>query len=153
MRSLARVLFALAAALGAALAQPYFYSVANSASYNRSAIAQGSLLVILGYGLGPETLVQASSFPLPTKLAGTSVSVVSGGTSLDCPMVYTSSAQVAAILPSTTPLGQVGIIVSYNGLSTGVPDIYFGPFINVVPSSVGVYTLNSQGNGPGIFIS
>jgi uncharacterized protein (TIGR03437 family) len=101
--------------------------------------------------LGPDTLEQVSSFPLPTKLAGTSVQVVSGGTSLDCPMVYTSSAQVAAILPSATPVGQAFVIVTYNGLSTGVPDLYYGPYINVVPSSVGIYTLNSAGNGPGIF--
>jgi uncharacterized protein (TIGR03437 family) len=125
--------------------------VANSASYNQRAIAQGSLFVIFGSGMGPDTLVHASSFPLPTNLSGTSVRIVSGGTSLDCPLVYTSSSQVAAILPSKTPVGQASVFVTYNGQSTSAPDIFYGPFANVVPSSVGIYAVNSQGAGPGIF--
>jgi uncharacterized protein (TIGR03437 family) len=150
MRALPRMLFAAVAALGVTLAQPSLYAVANSANYDTSAIAQGSLFVMFGSGMGPTGLVQAS-FPLPPTLAGTSVRVVSGGTSLQCPLVYTSLTQVAAILPSKTPVGQALIFVTYNGQSSGTPDNFFGPFVNVVPSSVGIYTLNSQGNGPGIF--
>ena len=151
MRGFTRILFIAAAALGVTLAQPSLYSVVNSASYDRSAIAQGSLFVLFGYGMGPDTLVQASSFPLPANLAGTSVRVVSGATSLECPLVYTSSTQVAAILPSKTPVGQASVFVTYNGRSSGGPDYYYGPFANVVPSSVGIYTVNSQGTGPGVF--
>lgn len=151
MNRLSRILFAAAAGMGISFAQASLYSVANSASYDRGAIAQGSLFVLFGSGLGPDKLVQASSFPLQTTLAGTSVRILSAGMMVDCPLVYTSSPQVAAILPSKTPAGPASVFVTYNGRSTGVPDSYYGPFANVVPSSVGIYTLNSQGNGPGIF--
>ncbi len=151
METLTRILFVAAAALGVASAQPSLYTVANSASYDSSAIAQGSLLVLFGYAMGPATLIQAPSFPLQTNLGGTSVRIVSGGTSLQCPMVYASSTQVAAILPSNTPIGQASIYVTFNGLVSSPPDFYFGPVVNVVASAVGIYALNSQGNGPGIF--
>ena len=79
-------------------------------------IAQGSLFVVFGYNLGPANLVQVSAFPLPNVLAGTSVTVQSGSTTLNCPMIYTSNAQVAAILPSNTPVGVAVIAVALNGV-------------------------------------
>lgn len=148
MNTLTRILFLAVAASAVAAAQPSVYSAVNSASYDRSALAQGSLFVIFGSSMGPDKLVQSSSFPLQTTLAGTSVRVVSGGTTVQCPLIYTSASQVAAILPSNTPVGQATVSVSYNGKSS---IDYFGPYINIVPGSVGVYTLNSQGNGPGVF--
>ena len=50
-----------------------------------SGIAQGSIFVVFGQELGPATLVQVSSFPLPTSqgLAGTSIRVTVGGTTVD----------------------------------------------------------------------
>ncbi len=127
---------------------PYAYSAANSASYDNTTLAQGSLIVLFGYDLGPNQLVKANTFPLTTTLSGTSVAVTSGSTTLLCPMIYTSAIQIAAILPSRTPPGLATLKVSYNGATA--PD-YAAVHINVVPSSVGIYTLNSQGTGPGIF--
>jgi len=139
--------------------QPNLYTVRNSASYG-PALAQGSLFVIFGYELGPATLVQASTFPLQTRLAGTSVTVTSGGVTLDCPLVYVSGSQVAAILPSNTPPASTetspwsgaAIVVTVNGRRTGDPDnMYFSPRVTVVPSATGLYSLDSSGAGPGIF--
>src|SRR3990172_10846387 len=96
--------------------------IRNGASYALSGmpnagIAQGSIFVIFGSNLGPASLVQVSSFPLPTfeGLAGTSVKVSVGGTTVDAIMLYTVATQVAAVLPSSTPLGTGTVTVTYNG--------------------------------------
>jgi len=123
-------------------------SVNNSASYGTT-IAQGSLFVVFGYSLGPAKLVQISSYPLPTVVAGTTVTVKSGSTTFNCPMVYTSDGQVAAILPSTTPAGPATLTVAYNGRTD--PGGYSTIQFTVAKSSFGVYTTSSRGVGPGIF--
>lgn len=131
---------------GSPYVDPVVYSANNSADYS-TVIAQGSLFVIFGYSLGPATLAEVSSFPLPNVLAGTSVTVTSGSTTLNCPMIYTSSGQVAAILPSNTPLGEAAVNVSYLGVQ-GYPSYQS---ITVVQSSVGIFTTTSNGLGAGIF--
>jgi uncharacterized protein (TIGR03437 family) len=57
-------------------------------------------------------------------------------------MIYTSPKQIAAILPSQTPVGPGQITVSYAG-ATSAP----AP-IQVVASSFGIFTLNQGGSGP-----
>src|SRR5580704_15269020 len=84
---------------------PFLYSVTNSASYDTRRLAQGSLVVLFGSGMGPAVGVEATTYPLPPQLGGTSVTVISGGVTLNCPMVYASSTLVKAILPSNTPTG------------------------------------------------
>lgn len=102
------------------------------------------MFTVFGSGLGPATLAQAGGFPLPTTLAGTSISVTIGGTTVDCIMVFTSAAQAAAILPSNTPVGSGTMQVTYNGTAQT-------PFaVTVVPHSFGVFGINSAGSGPGV---
>ena len=84
-------------------AQPYLRSANNAANYDPTAIAQGSMFVIFGSAMGPSPLVSATQLPLPMALAGTSVTVKSGNTTLTCPMFYTSYEQVVAVMPSNTP--------------------------------------------------
>src|SRR4029077_18238145 len=84
--------------------------IKNSASYAypgfpNGSIAQGSLFVVFGGGMGPSPIQYVSAFPLPNNLMGTSVNVTVNGNTLPCPMIYTSDGQIAAILPSTTPAG------------------------------------------------
>ncbi len=128
---------------------PEVYSANNAADYSTS-LAPGSLFVVFGYGLGPETLTGVTLFPLPKVLAGTSVTVTSGATVLDCPMIYTSNTQVAAILPSTTAAGTATITVTYNGVT--YPDISTTQ-ITVTSSSIGIFTPTATGLGQGIFTS
>jgi uncharacterized protein (TIGR03437 family) len=59
-------------------------------------------------------------------------------------MLYSSALQVAAILPSNTPIGAASATVSYNGQTSAAASI------NVVQSGFGLFTQNSQGNGPAI---
>jgi uncharacterized protein (TIGR03437 family) len=127
-----------------AQSQPYVYSITNSASYAPAAIAQGSIFVAFGVNLGPSALVKAGSYPLGTQLAGTSAIVNVGGIAAQCRMVYTSAAQIAAILPSDTAVGGGTFTVTYNGQAT------FPIFVQVVKSAAGVFTVSSTGIGPGI---
>ena len=66
------------------------------------------------------------------------------GTSVQCFMLYTSAAQVAAILPSSTPVGTGTISVSYNGAASATAPI------TVVGSSFGIFTINQQGTGQAV---
>jgi uncharacterized protein (TIGR03437 family) len=123
--------------------------IVNVASYSapglpNSSIAQGSIFVIFGSNIGPSTLAEASAFPIPTTLGETSVSISAGGQTLAAPMIYTTAGQVAAILPSATPVGSATATVTYNG-ATSAPQSF-----NVVSSSFGIFSVNQQGNGTGI---
>ncbi|MBZ2183672.1 MAG: hypothetical protein K7J46_03100 [Bryobacter sp.] len=141
----------LAAALSMVLeAQPLVSEggILNAASYLSprlpgGAIAQGSIFVIFGDRMGPATLASAG-FPLPNTLAGTSVRVTSGGQSLDCPLVYTVARQVAAILPSNTPVGSATLTVSFGGQTSAARSF------RVVASAFGTFSLNQGGTGPGV---
>jgi uncharacterized protein (TIGR03437 family) len=128
------------------IAAPEIRWIVNAASYAlpgspNSAIAQGSIFVIFGTDLGPVTLEQAASFPLPTSLGGTSVQVTSGSTTLDAPLLYVWEQQVAAILPSPTPPGIAFVSITSAGRMSQAGAI------RVVPSSPGILTQNQAGNG------
>jgi uncharacterized protein (TIGR03437 family) len=123
--------------------------VKNSASYANPAfpngsIAQGSLFVVFGSGMGPAQIQYSTSFPLPTTLAGTSVSATVNGSTVSCVMIYTLDGQLAAILPSATPTGTGTLTVTYNNVSSPSAPI------KVVANSLGMFTRNQQGSGPGV---
>ena len=139
------LLSALVALPAIAQQTPYIFNVVNSASYGAN-VAQGSLFVVYGTNFGPAQLVQASSYPLLTQLAGTQISVTFGSTSIACPMVYSMVGAAAAIMPSNVPAGTAMVSLTYNQQTTPFP-----ASVNVVPSAVGMYTLGSSGLGTGIF--
>jgi len=128
---------------------PVIGSVTNAASYidptlPNGGIAQGAIAVIKGINMGPSTLSVAPNAFQNTTLSGTSVSITVGGTTVAGLMYYTSSAQVAFLVPSNTPVGTGTIAASYNGNP--------GPAapITVVSSNVGIFTVTSDGQGSGI---
>jgi uncharacterized protein (TIGR03437 family) len=114
-----------------------------SPSLPNAGIAQGAMFVITGDNLGPSSIVVASSFPLQTKLGGTSVQVTSGGQTVDAIMYYSQAQQIAAILPSNTPLGQGFVNVTYNGETNGAP-------ILIVQNNVAMYTISQNGAGDAV---
>lgn len=149
-------LLSLFGACGALVAQTSGISfVGSAASYipqqvdpqhqplPNSGIAQGSMFVVKGAGLGPASLVVAKSFPLLTTMAGTSVTVSVGGANVNALIYYTSDNQVAAILPSSTPTGGGTVAVTYKGQTAYA-------MIAVVASNVGVFTVNQGGTGDAI---
>ncbi|MGB6943669.1 MAG: hypothetical protein WBE37_14815 [Bryobacteraceae bacterium] len=110
-----------------------------------SGIAQGAIFTLTGTGLGPSALQQAVSYPLPTTqgLGGTTIQATVGGVTETCIMIYTSAAQVAAILPSATPVGTGMLKLSYQGESSSIA-------IQVLAADFGTLTLNEGGTGPAV---
>jgi uncharacterized protein (TIGR03437 family) len=141
------------------LADAAFFTLAGAASitgvYNAgnwippslpsSGISRGAIFTVTGSGLGPGALTQVQNYPLPTSagLSGTTVQVKVGTVTEACIMVYTVSSQVAAILPSSTPVGSGMVTVSYQGSSASFA-------IEVVAGTFGMFTLNEGGSGPGV---
>jgi uncharacterized protein (TIGR03437 family) len=139
-------------------AAPVITGVLNAASYTdprlpNSSIAQGSIFIVTGTGLGPANIVVAPAAFQSTSLGGTSVSVTVNGQTVNALMYYTSSTQVAALMPSKTPTGgsvtmnpsASTITVTYNGESSPSTS-----FQGVVFGGVGLFTLDSSGRGPAI---
>jgi uncharacterized protein (TIGR03437 family) len=140
----------LIASAALAAAAPLLNGVYNAASWvpaglPNSSIAEGSIFTLIGTGMGPGNLVKVTSYPLPTTqgLAGTSIQVTVGGVTNSCIMVYTLATQVAAILPSSTPVGAGTLTLTYQGAQGSIP-------ITVVKNSVGIFAVNEEGSGPGI---
>ena len=105
-------------------------------------VAQGAVFAVLGKGLGPDSPVQASGFPLPTTdgLGGVTVQVSVGGSSVDAILVYASATQVVAILPSATATGTGTVTVNNNGdMGTSA--------ITVIPTAFGLFTAAGTGTG------
>ena len=132
-------------------AQPVINSggVVNAASYAysglpNSSIAQGSMFLVFGTGLGPSSLVQNKSYPIPTNLGGTSARINVEGIAVDGLMVYATGGQLAVILPSSTPVGSGTITVTYNGAASAPKPI------QVIESSFGAFARNQAGSGPGV---
>ena len=141
---------ALLFAAGLAQAQPRITGgPVNAASYigagrPNANIAQGSMFILFGESLGPQNLVQANSLPLQGNLSGTVIRVTVGGTNVTAYMIYTSFGQVAAVLPSNTPVGDGTLTLTFNNqTSAAVP-------IRVSASTFGMFTRNSGGTGPAI---
>jgi uncharacterized protein (TIGR03437 family) len=107
-------------------------------------IAPGSIFDIFGTGLSSSAppVLQSSAPPgLPKTLNQTSVSVTVNGVTVSPGLYFTTSTQIAAVLPSTTPVGNGTLTVTYNG-QTSAPAA-----IQVVASAVGLDTLYGTGNG------
>jgi uncharacterized protein (TIGR03437 family) len=119
--------------------------IVNAASYRvvglpNSGIAQGSIFLVFGTNLGPAQLTTDPDFPLGTSLAGTSIQVTVNAVTVDCLMIYTSNGQVAAILPSNTPVGAGQLRLSYNNAVFTEP-------IQVVRTNFGIFTSTANGVG------
>lgn len=148
-----RILSTLAFLTGVATAQPMITGgPVNAASYVMAGlpnanIAQGSMFILFGQNLGPSTQANANSFPLPTNLGGTSISATVGGTAVDAIMLYSTSTQVAAILPSNTPIGAGTLTLTFNSKASNTVGIH------VVASTLGIFTRNQSGSGPGVFFN
>jgi uncharacterized protein (TIGR03437 family) len=106
-------------------------------------IAPGSLFVIYGTDLASATNTQ-EKFPLAVNLNGTSVSVTVNGTTVQPGLYYITPGQIAAVLPSTTPIGQASITVT-NGSATSAAFTF-----QVVQSAFGIDTVYGTGSGQAV---
>ena len=126
-----------------AMAQPVINLAGNAASYDTE-LARGSMVVLIGVGLGPASIQVAPSFPLMTTFADVSVEVTVNERTTDGIMYYASDTQTAFVLDSDTQAGMGTLTLTYNGQTSA-------PFpITVVDSKLGFYTLNASGSGAGV---
>jgi uncharacterized protein (TIGR03437 family) len=130
---------------------PTVASAVNGASYTvaglpNSGIAQGSIFILFGTNMGPGALQGAPTLPLQNTLAGTSIRISSGATSVQAFMLYTSANQVAAVMPSNAPVGSDTLTLTYNSQTSA------SLTIQVVQSNFGAFTLNQGGNGTAVIL-
>jgi uncharacterized protein (TIGR03437 family) len=123
---------------------PFVYSAVNSASYSGHPIAEGSIFTVFGFNLGPSQIVHAGSYPLQFRVGGASFDVTAGGRTFNCPMIYSSDVQAAAILPSNTPAGDAILTATYLGR------ISPPRAIKIASNGFGLYSIASSGAGPGV---
>jgi uncharacterized protein (TIGR03437 family) len=139
--SAARCLLSALAFAFIANAQPAIVDVVNSANriphaYPGHGIARGSLFSIVGQGLGPEERQQAD-FPLPSTdgLAGVKLQVTVNGVTASAILVFVSTKEVSAILPSSTPAGSGTVTLDNNGATATAP-------ITVVERAFGIFSID-----------
>ncbi|HUE22158.1 MAG TPA: hypothetical protein VMQ86_10780 [Bryobacteraceae bacterium] len=102
-------------------------------------IAEGSIFVI--YGTNFSSTQSPLQSPPPATLSGVTINVTVGTTVTHPLFYYLYPTQIAAVLPSATPVGTGTITVTTSaGTSTGFP-------IQVVASDFGLLTSNN-GSGP-----
>lgn len=113
----------------------------SAASFQGASLASESIAAAFGTGLATET-VAAASLPLPTILAGTTVTVKdSGGTERQAPLFFVSSGQVNYQIPTGTLSGSAEVIITAgNGqISSGMTTIN-----DVAPA---LFSANADGMG------
>ncbi len=110
-------------------------------------IAPGSIFIIYGSGMSNPAVTSATlqnsmaAGGIPLTLNGASVSVTVGGVTTHPGLYYAIPTQIAAVLPSGTPVGTGTITVTYNN----VPSAAFT--IQVVPSAFGLDADYDPGTG------
>jgi len=145
MRStLATVLLGTISLAGSMSAQPTVGGLLNNFSYIQPGlpnygIAQGCIFDIFGTNLAASTASQG--VPLQTTLAGTSISVTVNGVTTQPIPYFVSTGQIAAILPSATPVGTGTITVTSGGQTSATAPIV------VVESAFGLLTAAATGTG------
>ena len=107
------------------------------------AIARGSIFLITGKNLGPDTTPDLSD-PLQASLGGVSVTVTQGAVTVNAIPLTLSATGISAIMPSNAPIGASSVRILYkNSTSNPMP-------VRIAATQVGLYTANGAGNGPAI---
>ena len=115
-------------------------AVTNAASNLPGAISPGEIVVITGVGLGPAELMSAgvsSAGVYGTELADTTIHF----NGIPAPMIYTSAAQVAAIVPYGVNGPNAEVTATYQGQTT-IPVA-----VAIASSAPGLFTSDSSGIG------
>ena len=112
-------------------------------------IAQGSLFIIKGATLASiptssVTLQSSGGAGIPKTLNGASISVTVNGTTVQPGIYYAGATQIAAVLPSNTPVGTGTVTVTYSGTASNAFSI------QVVASALGLDTYYGSGSGLGV---
>jgi uncharacterized protein (TIGR03437 family) len=116
-------------------------AVVSAASYRPAEMAPGSIAAAFGIALA-STVETASTIPLPTELASTTV-IVRDHKGIDhaAPLFFVSPQQVNFQIPEDLPLGQAAIIVTSGDGSISILNV------SIVTIAPGLFTANADGVG------
>lgn len=130
----------------AAVPPPVLQAIKNSASYATGAVAPGELVIIVGTNLGPTPLAfgAVAGGKLATTVSGTQV-LFDG---IAAPIYYASAAQTAVFVPYEIAGRPTTSVTVVSPGATSTATVY-----NVVSAQPGIFTQNSQGNGPGSILN
>ena len=114
-------------------------AVVDAASQHADPVSPGKIVVLYGAGLGPPTLIQnqPKDGQFGTELSGTAVSF----NGIAAPILYTSSTQIAAIVPYAVLGSTARVSVAYQGQTSADFTV---PLTMAAPS---IFTLNQAGWG------
>ena len=118
--------------------------VLNAASYSLEPVAPGTLVSIFGSGFtDSSTVLVASTFPWPSQLGGTSLTI--GGEPV--PMYVVTPGQINAILPFDLPVNtSLPVVVTRNNAVSAPGSVV------TISSLPGVFTQSQNGLGIGIVV-
>jgi uncharacterized protein (TIGR03437 family) len=118
---------------------PLVAAVLNGASQSAQPLSPGEIVTIFGQNFGPPTPAGAILTSSGASTANNGVQVFFGSTA--APLLYVSSTQINAVVPSDVTGPATALTVNYNGQS-----IPAGSF-SVAASSPGIFTQGSTGVG------
>ncbi|MBZ5620877.1 MAG: hypothetical protein LAQ69_19430 [Acidobacteriia bacterium] len=111
----------------------------NAAGFGPGSVAPDSIASLFGEGLGTSQAASTSR-PIPTTLAGTTVTVIdSAGTERPAPLFMVSPGQINYLVPSGTAAGKATAVVSAGGRVTGIATV------DIDPISPGVFRASPGG--------
>jgi uncharacterized protein (TIGR03437 family) len=130
--------------LPAARAQQANVALVNAASYDTT-VAPGSIGALFGSGLTTQGAQAATGVPLPTSLAGLSVTI----NGLTAPLFFASANQVNLQVPSGVAAGTANIQVFRNGVTAPVAT----GTVTVAEAAPGIFTADLSGRGQAIALN
>jgi uncharacterized protein (TIGR03437 family) len=113
----------------------------SAASFSGPTLASEAIVAAFGQNLATRLEV-ATTLPLPTSLAGTTVKVRdSAGVERNAPLFFVSPGQVNYLIPANTAVGSATITTTSGDgtVSTGA--------VNIAPFAPGLFTANANGQG------
>lgn len=125
-------------------AQQANVALVNAASYDTT-VAPGSIGALFGNGLTTQGAQVATGLPLPTALAGLSVTI----NGLAAPLFFASANQVNLQVPSGVAAGTASIQVFRNGVTAPVAT----GTVTVAEAAPGIFTADLSGKGQAIALN
>ena len=113
----------------------------SAASFNGDALAGEAIVAAFGTGLATSTQI-ASTLPLPTSLAGTSIKVKdSAGVERLASLFFVAPTQINYLIPAGTAIGEASVTITAGDGSVSVGKV------KIAAVAPGLFTANASGQG------
>ncbi len=114
----------------------------SAASYGGTRLAPDEIIAAFGANLATETVI-ATTTPLPTTLAGTTVKLIdSANVEHPAPLFFVSAGQVNYLIPANAALGETTVIIT-SGMGTVSVQT-----VNLARIAPGLFSMTATGRGP-----